>query len=71
MINEGTSIALEPLFFEGIQVEYSVDKLRLLVSAHRQGFSSDETRAFLTLYAGELKALLDKTIRDFLKNKVG
>lgn len=64
-----------PLPFDGIRVEYTADRLRLLGKLVRKSkgdpeFTSDQARAFLLLHGQELQDRLDKTMRDFLKEKL-
>ena len=57
--------------YQGVKVEYSLDKLRLLAgTARKREFSSVETRAFLCLYGEELKDKLNQTIREFVQDKL-
>ena len=57
--------------YQGIKIEYSLDKLRLLASTIRKReFSTTETLAFLCLYEDELKDKLNQTIREFVQEKL-
>ncbi len=59
---------------EGIRINFSEDKLRLMAATirkHRGGFSSEQTTAFLTLYGEELRDYLNQAVRDFIQKKVG
>lgn len=64
-----------PLPFDGIHVEYDANRLRLLGKLVRKSkgdpeFTSEQARAFLLLHSQELQDRLDKTVRDFLKEKL-
>jgi len=61
--------------FDGIRVEYDANRLRLLGKLVRKSkgdpeFTSDQARAFLLLHGQEIQDRLDKTVRDFLKEKL-
>lgn len=56
---------------ESVYVIYSRDRLRMLGGELREGFSSKQAQAFLDLYRDELVDLLDTTVKNFLKEKVG
>jgi hypothetical protein len=61
--------------FEGISVQYDLSRLRLLSKLIRKTksdteFTSEQAKAFLLLHSTELQDRLDKTIRDFLKEKL-
>jgi hypothetical protein len=59
------------ILYQGVKVEYSLDKLRLLAgTARKREFSTTETRAFLCLYEEELKDKLNQTIREFVQEKL-
>ena len=62
------------IVFEGIEVSYSVDRLRQIghhVSAGKgREFSTAETRAFILLYGQELQDKLNETVRKFLEEKL-
>ena len=65
----------EPRPFDGIRVEYDISRLRSIGMLMRQskgvpGFTSEQARAFLLLHGPELLDRLDKTVRDFLKEKL-
>lgn len=61
--------------FDGVQVSYSMDRIRQvgrLVSAKKgRNFGTEEARALVLLYGQELTDRLDKTVRDFLQEKLG
>ena len=60
--------------FEGVRANFALDRIRLLATALRRdkgGFSTEQARAFLLLYGEELQDAIDKTVREFLKEKVG
>ncbi len=64
-----------PLPFDGIRVEYDANRLRLLGKLVRKSkgdpeFTSEQARAFLLLHSQELQDRLDKTVREFLKEKL-
>jgi hypothetical protein len=54
-----------------IYVIYSLEHLRLLGREVREGFTSEQAQAFLLLHGQELKDVIDQTVKDFLKKKVG
>jgi hypothetical protein len=61
--------------FEGVGVQYDVSRLRLLGKLIRKQsgvpeFTSEQARAFLLLHGEELQDRLDKTVREFLKEKL-
>jgi len=56
---------------ESIYVIYSRERLRHLAAECREGFTSKQSQAFLDLYRNELVDLLDTTVKDFIKKKVG
>jgi len=61
--------------FEGVGVRYDVSRFRLLGKLIRKAkgdpeFTSDQARAFLLLHSTELQDRLDKTVREFLKEKL-
>jgi len=65
----------EPVSFVGIEVKYDVSRVRLLGKLVRKAkgvgeFGSDEARAFILLHKQELQDRLDKTVREFLKEKL-
>lgn len=67
--------SLVPDPFDGIEVKYDVSRIRLLGKLVRKSkgigeFGSDEARAFILLHKSELQDRLDKTVRDFLKEKL-
>lgn len=58
----------------GIDLEFSIQKLRLMGEVIRKdtgGFTTEQVRAFLILYRDDIEALVTKTIRDFLRRKLG
>jgi len=65
----------KPIPFEGVEVSYSVDRLRQighLSSAKKsREFGTKETQALLLLYGPELKDRLDETVRKFFEEKLG
>ncbi len=65
----------EEVPFDGVQVSYSVDRLRQigsLVSAKKgREFGTTETRALLLLYGQDLQDRLDDAVRQFLQEKLG
>jgi len=60
--------------YDGIRVEYPTQRLRLLgrlvTKAKGGDFGTEQTRAFLLLHSTELHDRIDKTVRDFLKEKL-
>ena len=56
---------------ESVYVIYSRDRLRNIACEYREGFTSRQAQAFLDLYREELVDLLDTTVKNFLKQKVG
>lgn len=65
----------EQLPFDGIRVEYPIDRVRSMGILTRKQtsdpeFTSTQARAFLLLHGRELQDRLDKTVRDFLKEKL-
>lgn len=61
--------------FPGIKVEYDVNRLRALgaLTAKIKGeseFTSDQAKAFVLLHGKELQDRLDKTVREFMKEKL-
>lgn len=61
--------------FEGVGVQYDTSRLRLLGKLIRKAkgdpeFTSDQARAFLLLHSTELQDRLDKTVREFMKEKL-
>lgn len=61
--------------FEGVRVSYDLNRLRLLgkLVVKPKGdadFSTDQTRAFVLLHGPELEDRLQKTVRDFMKEKL-
>jgi hypothetical protein len=61
----------EEIPFQGVRVEYTIDRLRQLAGYVRPGATTEDIRAFLLLYGGELGSKIDKTVRDFLQEKLG
>ena len=64
----------EELPFDGIRVSYDTSRIRQLGANFRakrgDDFTSDKVRAFLLLHGQELTDKLDKTVRDFLEEKL-
>ena len=60
---------------EGIHVSYSLDKLRQLASKVRKEkggeFSTEQVKAFLSLFGEDLEDRLNQTVREFLQEKLG
>lgn len=60
--------------FDGIRVAYDTSRIRQLGANFRakrgDDFTSDKVRAFLLLHGQELTDKLDKTVRDFLEEKL-
>lgn len=60
--------------FDGIRAEYPTRRLRLLAAlvtkSKGQNFGTEETNAFLLLHSAELRDRIDKTVRDFLSEKL-
>jgi hypothetical protein len=64
-----------PQPFDGIRVEYATDRIRSMgILTRKQSsdpeFTTNQARAFLLLHGRELQDRLDKTVRDFLKEKL-
>ena len=59
--------------FNGVRVEYSIDRLRLIASSinGRAGFTSKQIDAFLLIYRHELQSKLDQTVKNFIQSKIG
>lgn len=61
--------------FEGIRLQYDLNRVRLLGGKARQSrgddFTSEKARAFLLLHGQELQDKIDKTVREFLEEKLG
>lgn len=65
----------QEIVFEGVRVSYDLNRLRLLGRLVRQQkggseFSTDEAEAFVLLHGTELEERLQKTVREFLKEKL-
>lgn len=65
----------KPQPFDGIKVEYDINRLRLMGKLARKTkgesvFTSEQARAFLLLHGQELRDRLDKAVREFLKEKL-
>lgn len=60
--------------FDGIKVSYETSRIRQLGANFRakrgDDFTSDKVRAFLLLHGQELVDKLDKTVREFLEEKL-
>lgn len=54
-----------------VSVIYNLERLRLLGAELREGFTTKQAQAFLDLHGDELRTLLDSTVKNFLKKKVG
>jgi len=59
--------------FNGVRVEYSIDRLRLIASSinGRAGFTSKQIDAFLLIHQNELQSKLDQTVKNFIQSKIG
>lgn len=59
--------------FNGIRVEYSIDRLRLIAASikGRAGFTSKQMEAFLLIHQNELQSKLDQTVKNFVQSKIG
>lgn len=59
---------------QGIQLNYSLDKLRQLASKVRKDkggeFSTEQVQAFLSLFGEDLEERLNQTVREFLQEKL-
>lgn len=58
----------------GITAYYSIQRLRLLaanIRKNRDGFTSEQVVAFLSLYGEELRDEIDNAVRVFLEEKLG
>jgi hypothetical protein len=56
-----------------IVMDVTVDRVRRIATTVRKsgaGFSSEEAEAFLLLYGEQLQALLNSTVKDFIKEKL-
>lgn len=64
----------QEIVFEGVRAEYNIQRLRLIGSLVRKSrgeeFTSDQAKAFLLLHSRELTDRLDKTVREFMKEKL-
>jgi hypothetical protein len=60
--------------YDGVRVEYPTQRLRLLgrlvTKAKGGDFGTEQTKAFLLLHSTELRDRIDKTVRDFLSEKL-
>lgn len=60
-----------PYVYDGVKVELPTSKIRLLASTVRKSeFSTEQTKAFLSLYGEVLEERINKTIRDFIAEKL-
>lgn len=63
-----------PVPFEGVEVTYDLNRLRLLGKLARKekvgDFNTDEARAFVLLYRKEIEERIQSTVRAFLKEKL-
>lgn len=61
--------------YDGVRVQYNVERLRLLSTAVRkskgENFTSEQVHAFLLLHGQELQDALDKAVWHFLQAKLG
>jgi hypothetical protein len=67
--------APKQLPFNGLRVEYDINRIRgigalTVKSKGESEFTSDQAKAFVLLHGKELQDRLDKTVRDFLKEKL-
>lgn len=56
---------------ESVYVIYPRDRIRNIGAESREGFTSKQAQAFLDLPRDELVDLLDTTVKNFIKKKVG
>ena len=60
--------------YDGVRVDYPTQRLRLLgrlvTKAKGGDFGTEQTKAFLLLHSTELRDRIDKTVRDFLSEKL-
>lgn len=60
--------------YDGVRVEYPTQRLRLLgrlvTKAKGGDFGTEQTKAFLLLHDTELRDRIDKTVREFLTEKL-
>jgi hypothetical protein len=55
----------------GIEVTLSGKAIREIGKLFRENFTSEEVSAFLLLYQEQLQSEIQKTIRTFLRSKLG
>ena len=56
---------------ESVYVIYPRERIRLMGTNIRKGFSSKQAQAFLDLHRTELCDLLDTTVKEFMKKRLG
>jgi len=52
-------------------VIYNLERLRLVGADIREGFTTKQAQAFLDLHGDDLRTLLETTVKEFMKKKVG
>jgi hypothetical protein len=55
-----------------LAISVTINKIRLLGATIRkaEGFTSEQAKAFITLYGSELNDRLEKSVREFLAEKI-